>query len=386
MQTSLRFLFTIAFIGLNFTVSAQYRPGSIGKPQYRIDSYRDQALLGSMTIELFPAIAPKHVINFDSLVKIKLFDSTAFHRVVPGFVIQGGDPNSKDKPRSTWGQGDPSQETVEAEFSKIAYLRGIIGAARSNDTNSASSQFFICVAAARNLDTKYTAYGQVVSGMKYADTIVKAPRDGNDNPIKKIGMVVTYIGMNDSVPPMPELSAPLDSAADIGTMRVFSWKTVPGAVLYTLELSESPDFNTLAFRLISGTASGKISALLPGKRYYWRVKANNGGAESAYSATRTFLTTGTSGINSRKTEEQAFFPISNKASAGELQFSYTASQEGKATFQLFNEQGQLIHQEDIHYQNGTAVYTLHPSVLTPGFYLYSFLNKELGISGKWLLF
>src|SRR5262245_54833622 len=116
-----------------------------GKPQYLITVTRGGQPLGQITIETFPDIAPKPSANFDSLVSIKFYDSTAFHRVIPGFVIQGGDPNSKNKPRSTWGYGDPSQRTVPAEFTRLSHTRGMMSAARATDPNSATSQFFICV-------------------------------------------------------------------------------------------------------------------------------------------------------------------------------------------------------------------------------------------------
>lgn len=146
--------------------------------------------LGEIEIELFPDVAPKHVRNFDSLVSIKFFDGCAFHRVIPGFMIQGGDPNSKDKPKNTWGYGDPSQTRVPAEFNKIKHERGILSAARSNDPNSATSQFFIMVASAPHLDGQYTAYGKVVNGMDVVDKIVNQPRDARDNPLDKVEMTI----------------------------------------------------------------------------------------------------------------------------------------------------------------------------------------------------
>ncbi len=146
--------------------------------------------LGDIELELFPEVAPKHVKNFDSLVSIKFFDGCAFHRVIPGFMIQGGDPNSKDKPKNMWGFGDPSQTRVPAEFNSIKHERGILSAARSNDPNSATSQFFIMVASAPHLDGQYTAYGKVVSGMDVVDKIVSQPRDARDNPLDKVEMTI----------------------------------------------------------------------------------------------------------------------------------------------------------------------------------------------------
>jgi len=108
-------------------------------------------------------------------------------------MIQGGDPNSKDKPREMWGFGDPSQTTVPAEFSNLKHKRGIISAARKPDPNSATSQFFICVADAPHLDGQYSIFGEVVEGMEVVDKIVKMPRDNRDNPIDKVEMKIEKI-------------------------------------------------------------------------------------------------------------------------------------------------------------------------------------------------
>ncbi|HYF03663.1 MAG TPA: peptidylprolyl isomerase [Patescibacteria group bacterium] len=165
-------------------------PGT-NRPRYTISVTQKGVSLGNIVVEMFPDVAPKHVRNFDSLVSIGFYDGTAFHRVIPGFVIQGGDPASKTEPRERWGFGMPGQTRVPAEFNKIPHTRGIISAARSNDPNSASSQFFICVDEAASLNEKYTVYGQVVSGMEVADIIVNSPRDTKDNPIDKISMTIT---------------------------------------------------------------------------------------------------------------------------------------------------------------------------------------------------
>ncbi|MBL7997481.1 MAG: peptidylprolyl isomerase [Candidatus Kapabacteria bacterium] len=150
--------------------------------------------MGEIILELFPDIAPKHCANFDSLVRVKFYNGCAFHRVIPGFMIQGGDPNSKDKPREMWGMGDPGQTTVPQEFNPTPHKRGILSAARTPDPNSATSQFFICVADATQLDNQYTVYGQVLKGMEVADAIVNSPRDPRDNPNEKIEMKIEKIG------------------------------------------------------------------------------------------------------------------------------------------------------------------------------------------------
>ncbi|MBK9250080.1 MAG: peptidylprolyl isomerase [Ignavibacteria bacterium] len=160
-------------------------------PHYKLTITRGGKPIGDIEIELFPDIAPKHCKNFDSLVAIGFYDGTAFHRVIPGYMIQGGDPNSRDKARSTWGYGDTSQTTVPAEFSSKSHLRGILSAARlGNNINSATSQFFICVTSVTSWNGQYSVYGQVVKGMEVADNIVNSPRDGSDNPLEKVEMIV----------------------------------------------------------------------------------------------------------------------------------------------------------------------------------------------------
>lgn len=259
------------------------------KPRYSIESKREGISIGTFTIELFPLIAPKHVAYFDSLVAIKFYDSLAFHRVVPGFVIQGGDPNSRNKPRETWGNGDPSQTNIPAEFTNAAYYRGTLGAARDTDPNSANSQFFICVANAFSLNGQYTLYGKVLTGMNFVDTIVAAPRDANDNPLKKIEMFVTKIGTNDSVPDVPTMILPANNAVRISPDSNLIWSAVSGAVLYHLELAEDSNFTTKIFSGEIGFSAYKLSNIQLGlKKYYWRVNANNGGHRSAYTPIRSF--------------------------------------------------------------------------------------------------
>lgn len=160
------------------------------KPQYVISVTQAGKSLGDIVLELNPEIAPKHCANFDSLVSVKFYDGTAFHRVIPGFMIQGGDPNTKTDNVASWGMGDPSQKRVPAEFNPTPHVRGILSAARSSDPNSATSQFFICVADAPSLNNQYTVYGHVVSGMEVADKIVNSPRNNQDRPNEKIVMKI----------------------------------------------------------------------------------------------------------------------------------------------------------------------------------------------------
>jgi peptidyl-prolyl cis-trans isomerase B (cyclophilin B) len=135
---------------------------------------------GTITIRFFPDAAPNHVRNFIDLAEKGFYNGTKFHRVIPGFMIQGGDPNTKSGDPSTWGTGG-SGKNVKAEFNSIHHARGIVSMARSTDPDSASSQFFICVADAGSLDRQYSAFGQVTKGMEAADAIVNT-RGPNDRP------------------------------------------------------------------------------------------------------------------------------------------------------------------------------------------------------------
>ena len=142
---------------------------------------------GDITIRFFPDVAPNHVKNFLSLAEKGFYNGTKFHRVIPGFMIQGGDPNTKTSDTSTWGTGG-SGTNVNAEFNKISHKRGIVSMARSNSPNSASSQFFIVVKDSTFLDNQYTVFGQVTKGMDVADKIVSAPRGENDRPNKPVAI------------------------------------------------------------------------------------------------------------------------------------------------------------------------------------------------------
>ena len=147
---------------------------------------------GKMEIGFLPDKAPGHVKNFKDLAKKGFYDGTTFHRVIPGFMIQGGDPNTKSDDRSTHGMGGPGY-SIKAEFNDTPHKRGILSMARSQDPDSAGSQFYVVVKDSFFLDGKYTAFGKIVSGMGVADKIVSAPRDGRDNPNERIEMKVKII-------------------------------------------------------------------------------------------------------------------------------------------------------------------------------------------------
>jgi len=150
---------------------------------------------GEIEIELLPDKAPGHVKNFMDLAKKGFYDNTTFHRVIPGFMIQGGDPNTRDAAgsRSRHGTGGPGHN-VKAEFNDTPHKRGIVSMARAQDPDSAGSQFFIVVKDSPFLDNSYTVFGRVVRGMEAADKIVDAPRDARDNPKERIDMKVRVVG------------------------------------------------------------------------------------------------------------------------------------------------------------------------------------------------
>ena len=161
---------------------------------------------GDMVIEFYPEIAPMHVESFKILANEGYFNGTLFHRVIPGFVIQGGDPNSKLDDRSIHGTGgragkffgigdenDSSTWLIPQEFNATPHVKGTLSMARTNDPNSASSQFFICHDVASFLDNNYTVFGQVIDGLETIDAIVNLEKDLRDNPLEKVDMQVKII-------------------------------------------------------------------------------------------------------------------------------------------------------------------------------------------------
>ena len=160
--------------------------------QEEIDAMRNKAVLiqmeeGTFTIELFPEDAPNHVHNFLKLVESGYYDGVVFHRVIPGFMIQAGDPNTKgpDSDRSLWGQGGPGYQ-MEEEFNTLQHDRGIVSMARQQHKDTAGSQFFIVHKDANFLDGQYTAFGRLVpfgGGYKLLDNIVNLEKDGRDAPL-----------------------------------------------------------------------------------------------------------------------------------------------------------------------------------------------------------
>jgi cyclophilin family peptidyl-prolyl cis-trans isomerase len=183
-----------------------YKPPITGTKLDQYTSHPKRRLVivtkqGTIKLQLFEKAAPNHVANIISLADSHFYDGTYFHRVIPGFMIQGGDPNTKDNDYSNDGQGNNGSNRLKAEFNAIHHERGILSMARTPDVNSASCQFFICVADAGFLDRQYTAFGQVTDGIDVVDKIVNLPdvtgkpHDPNSgsNPGKAAEVIKMYV-------------------------------------------------------------------------------------------------------------------------------------------------------------------------------------------------
>jgi peptidyl-prolyl cis-trans isomerase B (cyclophilin B) len=143
---------------------------------------------GVMVLEFWPDVAPGHVENFKKLAREGFYDGTCFHRVIKGFMIQGGDPLTKDPAaEARWGTGGPGYK-IKAEFNKKPHTKGVLSMARSQDPNSAGSQFFICHGNPSFLDGQYTAFGKVIKGEDVLDKIATTPTHPQDRPDKRMGV------------------------------------------------------------------------------------------------------------------------------------------------------------------------------------------------------
>jgi len=143
---------------------------------------------GRIVIEFFPEVAPLYVANFKLLAKAGFYDGTGFHRVLPEFVIQGGDPNTKDSDPNNDGMGGPGY-TIPAEFNDSLHVKGAVSMARGSDPNSAGSQFFICLGRKPHLDHNYTVFGRVIEGMDVVEKIGKRRRNPAEIMDRKLPMV-----------------------------------------------------------------------------------------------------------------------------------------------------------------------------------------------------
>jgi peptidyl-prolyl cis-trans isomerase B (cyclophilin B) len=164
-----------------FAAGAAQTQQTQGAPKMEPKAVKQVAVMktsaGTITFELLPNLAPKHVANFVELAKTGFYEGTKFHRVIPGFMVQGGDPNTKTTNVASWGTGN-GPNRLPAEFSpaeKASHVRGMVSMARGGDPNSASCQFFIVQADSKYLDNQYSIFGQVLDGMSVVDTIANAP-------------------------------------------------------------------------------------------------------------------------------------------------------------------------------------------------------------------
>ena len=183
---------------------------------------KEQAVIktskGEMTIEFWDDVAPKTVANFKKLAKEGFYNGTAFHRIIKGFMIQGGDPNTKDPSKEgVYGMGDPGYK-IKAEFNEKKHERGVLSMARSMDPDSAGSQFFICLDPAPFLDRQYTGFGRVVKGedvlLKIGDTPVASNGRERSKPTERVTVenVKIISAPEAATPAAPAPAAPAPAA------------------------------------------------------------------------------------------------------------------------------------------------------------------------------
>ena len=182
------FIFCVALVGCDSTTAP---PGSSGTGKVSVKSAPPLPALkdgddvvvietegfGKVKLRLFSDVAPRHVDNFKKLIGEHFYDGLAFHRVVPNLIIQGGDPTTRGEDRSKWGMGTPGQPTIKAEFNDRPFVKGTLGAARSQDPDSASSQFFICVTDYPQWNGQYTNFGEVIEGLSNVQVMSNAPTE-----------------------------------------------------------------------------------------------------------------------------------------------------------------------------------------------------------------
>ncbi|MBZ5538424.1 MAG: peptidylprolyl isomerase [Acidobacteriia bacterium] len=162
-----------------------------------------QTNLGSMTLQLYPKAAPKMVAQFKKLVQEGFYNGLKFHRVIPNFMIQGGDFNSKFADKAKWGMGRPNEQTVPAEFhAELHHAPGMVAAARTSDPNSASTQFYVCVGSPTWLDGQYTIFGELTDAksLAVAKAISEVKRDAGDRPEVDVVMEKVYIKPSGAAP------------------------------------------------------------------------------------------------------------------------------------------------------------------------------------------
>jgi peptidyl-prolyl cis-trans isomerase B (cyclophilin B) len=193
MKKILSIAAAVVFLSMSVTAFAQMSmpaPKAVSITKEEIKKMEQtQAIIetkyGNITLRFFPDVAPGHVKNFLDLAKKGFYNGTIFHRVIPGFMIQGGDPSGN-------GTGGPGY-TIKAEFNKKPHKRGVLSMARAASPDSAGSQFFIVVKDSNFLDGQYTVFGEVESGIEVADKIVSLPRNSMDKPNERVEMQVKVI-------------------------------------------------------------------------------------------------------------------------------------------------------------------------------------------------
>ncbi len=189
MKSLLFSLLAVVAIGVAGAVGEESKPES-NQP---VSTNNDEVAViktseGTMVLEFWPGEAPGHVENFKKLAKQGFYDGTAFHRVIKGFMIQGGDPLTKDESKQgAWGTGDPGYK-IKAEFNKHSHVRGVLSMARSQDPNSAGSQFFICHGNPSFLDGQYTAFGKLIKGDDVLEKIATTQVGPNDRPTTRMNV------------------------------------------------------------------------------------------------------------------------------------------------------------------------------------------------------
>ncbi|HXH60874.1 MAG TPA: peptidylprolyl isomerase [Fimbriimonadaceae bacterium] len=197
---SLGILLTVGLIGLGLASFGQSKSSELPKEPKKGDEVAVmETSEGRIVLMFYPSKAPNHVKNFIDLSKKGFYDGTRFHRTINNFMIQGGDPNSRDLTKSgQWGIGgnvvDGKEVNVKAEFSDIEHVRGVLSMARAQDPDSASSQFFIVQSDSKFLDHQYSAFGKVVSGMDVVDKIARMPvQDGNGTVFPEKAVVIKSV-------------------------------------------------------------------------------------------------------------------------------------------------------------------------------------------------
>ena len=352
---------TILLLLVSFLIYSQ------SKPSYLIDVHRNENSIGLIKVELFPDFAPNHVLYWDSLVNIDFFDSLAFHRVIEGFVIQGGDPNTLNLPDSTWGVGQPNQQTVDAEFNPVSYIRGVLGAARDEDPNSANSQFFICHDNATFLTGNYTAYGRVIEGINIVDSVAIFPTDTEDRPLIK---TIMFIDRSEDIPSeiQPTLLITEDSIDNVNYFKSLEWETNTEAIYYEIELSRDSDFSLIEQSKTDNDNSVVFTNLETGGiRYFWRVTAYDG-ASSSVSETRTFLTKFLASQESIQQENDFYFNQDNKT------LILTDASEYRNII-IYDIHGSIVYNQSL--SNNVSL-----NKLSKGLYVISLLGKNKKYSFK----